>query len=159
MDTHDDIETHTRTVNEELLLTPLANVPKVRHLLVEHVVVSFQFTLHPAAVHVFRVFNYLIWRNVDGSVITHTHRESLFVDRSQVFFQNQKRRRRRRNVKLKRRKRKNVKKNGRKCVANAQNEKFFSNLDINVEETIIAFHVSIKHKLAIQVSNKLHSSY
>ena len=48
--------THTRTVNEELLLTPLAGVPHGRHLLVEHVVVSFQFTLHLTAVDVFRIF-------------------------------------------------------------------------------------------------------
>lgn len=45
-----------RTVNEELLLAPPSAVSHRRHLLVQHVVVCLQLTLHPAGVHVFRVF-------------------------------------------------------------------------------------------------------
>ncbi len=42
-------------MNEELLLTPLAAVPhRRRHLLVQHVVVGLQLTLHTTAVDLFR---------------------------------------------------------------------------------------------------------
>jgi hypothetical protein len=53
-----------RTVIEELLLSTLviagsaSDVAQRRHLLVEHVVVSFQFALHPTAVHVLGVYHH-----------------------------------------------------------------------------------------------------
>jgi hypothetical protein len=43
-----------------LLLAPPSAVSHRRHLLVQHVVVCLQLTLHPAGVHVFRVFIFCV---------------------------------------------------------------------------------------------------